>query len=114
MEQLGNKKLPRFIPDWKSWLCAFVHSNRTRICNGIKRRHNKLRKNIVIVILQHCLLPCELLTVCGQPKTTGKCLWNCKTSGALYDKFEGFVTDLIKIGKKLTKAKQNIGWWTNW
>jgi hypothetical protein len=30
---------------------------------------------------------------------------NCAT-GALYDKL-GFVADLIKIGKKLTKAKQN-------
>jgi DNA recombination protein RmuC len=30
-----------------------------------------------------------------------------RQAGALYDKFEGFVTDLIKIGKKLTKAKQN-------
>jgi DNA recombination protein RmuC len=28
-----------------------------------------------------------------------------RQAGALYDKFEGFVSDLIKIGKKLTKAK---------
>jgi DNA recombination protein RmuC len=32
---------------------------------------------------------------------------NCATSRRLYDKFEGFVADLIKLVKKLTKAKQN-------
>jgi DNA recombination protein RmuC len=31
-----------------------------------------------------------------------------RQAGALYDKFEGFVSDLIKIGKKLTRAKQSM------
>jgi DNA recombination protein RmuC len=28
-----------------------------------------------------------------------------RQAGALYDKFEGFVTDLVKIGKKMDEAK---------
>ncbi|MFB0911152.1 MAG: DNA recombination protein RmuC, partial [Flavobacterium sp.] len=28
-----------------------------------------------------------------------------RQAGALYDKFEGFVTDLIKIGKKIDETK---------
>ena len=28
-----------------------------------------------------------------------------RQAGALYDKFEGFVTDLIKIGKKIDESK---------
>ncbi|HOD11405.1 MAG TPA: DNA recombination protein RmuC, partial [Flavobacterium sp.] len=30
-------------------------------------------------------------------------------AGALYDKFEGFVTDLVKIGKKMDEAKIEYG-----
>ena len=32
-----------------------------------------------------------------------------RQAGALYDKFEGFVTDLIKIGKKMDEAKSEYG-----
>jgi DNA recombination protein RmuC len=32
-----------------------------------------------------------------------------RQAGALYDKFEGFVADLIKIERKSTKLKRNIG-----
>ncbi|CEN34028.1 DNA recombination protein RmuC [Capnocytophaga cynodegmi] len=32
-----------------------------------------------------------------------------RQAGALYDKFEGFITDLIKIGKKMDEAKSEYG-----
>ena len=32
-----------------------------------------------------------------------------RQAGALYDKFEGFVSDLIKIGKKMDEAKIEYG-----
>jgi DNA recombination protein RmuC len=33
----------------------------------------------------------------------------------LYDKFEGFVADLIKIGKKIDETKTKYsGLWINW
>ena len=32
-----------------------------------------------------------------------------RQAGALYDKFEGFVSDLIKIGKKMDEAKAEYG-----
>jgi len=32
-----------------------------------------------------------------------------RQAGALYDKFEGFVQDLVKIGKKMDEAKVEYG-----
>jgi DNA recombination protein RmuC len=32
-----------------------------------------------------------------------------RQAGALYDKFEGFVADLIKIGKKIDESKAEYG-----
>ncbi|HQV37274.1 MAG TPA: DNA recombination protein RmuC, partial [Flavobacterium sp.] len=32
-----------------------------------------------------------------------------RQAGALYDKFEGFVSDLVKIGKKMDEAKVEYG-----
>jgi DNA recombination protein RmuC len=36
-----------------------------------------------------------------------------RQAGALYDKFEGFVGDLIKIGKKMDEAKVEYGYAMN-
>jgi DNA anti-recombination protein RmuC len=43
----------------------------------------------------------------GQSKQQENAFEIARQAGALYDKFEGFVADLIKIGKK-TKLKRNI------
>jgi DNA recombination protein RmuC len=40
----------------------------------------------------------------GQSKATGKCFEIARQAGALYDKFEGSVADLI-IGKKIDETK---------
>jgi DNA recombination protein RmuC len=40
-----------------------------------------------------------------QPKTTRKCLEIARQAGALYDKFEGFVADLVKVGNKIKDSK---------
>jgi DNA anti-recombination protein RmuC len=49
------------------------------------------------------------LIACGQIKKQQENAFEiARQAGALYDKFEGFVSDLIKIGKKLTKAKPSI------
>jgi hypothetical protein len=89
VEQL---KLSGFIPDRKSWFCITFYSYRTCLCNGTKwdtTLYNKAFENIVIVIQPLYWLLCEPLTVCGQTKTTRKCLWDKRQAGALYDKFEG-------------------------
>jgi DNA recombination protein RmuC len=50
------------------------------------------------------------LIACGQIKKQQENAFEiARQAGALYDKFEGFVSDLIKIGKKLTKANQYSG-----
>jgi DNA recombination protein RmuC len=50
------------------------------------------------------------LTVCGPTKNNKKTrLEIARQAGALYDKFEGFVSDLIKIGKKMDEAKIEYG-----
>jgi DNA recombination protein RmuC len=48
------------------------------------------------------------LTACGQTKTTRKRFEIARQAGALYDKFEGFVADLIKMERKIDESKQNI------
>ena len=46
------------------------------------------------------------MILCGQnQKQQRKRHEIAKQAGALYDKFDGFVTDLVKIGKKWTKTK---------
>jgi DNA recombination protein RmuC len=40
-----------------------------------------------------------------ESKTTRKRYEIARQAGALYDKFDGFVTDLVKIGKKMDEAK---------
>lgn len=44
-----------------------------------------------------------------QPKQQENALEVARQAGALYDKFEGFVTDLIGIGKKMDDAKVEYG-----
>ena len=44
-----------------------------------------------------------------QSKQQENALEIARQAGALYDKFEGFITDLIKIGKKMDEAKVEYG-----
>jgi DNA recombination protein RmuC len=61
----------------------------------------KLRKNIVIVTPATLLATLRTIdSMWANQNSRKKCLEIARQAGALYDKFEGFVTDLIKIGKK--------------
>jgi DNA recombination protein RmuC len=78
------------------------HSMGILVCTT---RHSK--KNIVIVTPATLLATLRLIDSMWTNQSSKKTLEIARQAGALYDKFEGFVGDLIKIGKNRRKAKQN-------
>ena len=69
--------------------------------------YNKaFEKNIVIVTPSTLLATLKTInSMWTNQKQQENALEIARQAGALYDKFEGFVTDLIKIGKKMDEAK---------
>jgi DNA recombination protein RmuC len=61
-----------------------------------------------VIVTPATLLACALLIACGQIKNNKKTHLKLRQAGALYDKFEGFVSDLIKIGKKIDEQNRDI------
>jgi DNA recombination protein RmuC len=72
--------------------------------NGL---YNKaFEKNIVIVTPSTLLATLKTInSMWTNQKQQENALEIARQAGALYDKFEGFITDLIKIGKKMDEAK---------
>lgn len=69
--------------------------------------YNKaFEKNIVIVTPSTLLATLRTIdSMWANQKQQENALEIARQAGALYDKFEGFVTDLIKIGKKIDESK---------
>jgi len=69
--------------------------------------YNKaFEKNIVIVTPSTLLATLRTIdSMWTNQKQQENALEIARQAGALYDKFEGFVSDLIKIGKKMDEAK---------
>jgi DNA recombination protein RmuC len=69
--------------------------------------YNKaFEKNIVIVTPSTLLATLRTIdSMWTNQKQQENALEIARQAGALYDKFEGFVTDLVKIGKKMDEAK---------
>ena len=69
--------------------------------------YNKaFEKNIVIVTPSTLLATLRTIdSMWTNQKQQENAIEIARQAGALYDKFEGFVTDLIKIGKKMDEAK---------
>ncbi len=69
--------------------------------------YNKaFEKNIVIVTPSTLLATLKTInSMWTNQKQQENALEIARQAGALYDKFEGFITDLIKIGKKMDEAK---------
>ncbi len=69
--------------------------------------YNKaFEKNIVIVTPSTLLATLRTIdSMWTNQKQQENALEIARQAGALYDKFEGFVTDLVKIGKKMEEAK---------
>ena len=69
--------------------------------------YNKaFEKNIVIVTPSTLLATLRTIdSMWTNQKQQENAIEIARQAGALYDKFEGFVSDLIKIGKKMDEAK---------
>jgi DNA recombination protein RmuC len=69
--------------------------------------YNKaFEKNIVIVTPSTLLATLRTIdSMWTNQKQQENALEIARQAGALYDKFEGFVSDLVKIGKKMDEAK---------
>jgi DNA recombination protein RmuC len=73
--------------------------------------YNKaFEKNIVIVTPSTLLATLRTIdSMWANQKQQENALEIARQAGALYDKFEGFVSDLIKIGKKIDESKVEYG-----
>jgi len=73
--------------------------------------YNKaFEKNIVIVTPTTLLATLRTIdSMWTNQKQQENAIEIARQAGALYDKFEGFVNDLIKIGKKMDEAKSEYG-----
>ncbi|MFV0530277.1 MAG: DNA recombination protein RmuC [Flavobacteriales bacterium] len=71
--------------------------------------YNKaFEKNIVIVTPSTLLATLRTIdTMWNNEKQQRNAIEIARQAGALYDKFEGFVTDLTKVGKKMDEAKKD-------
>jgi DNA recombination protein RmuC len=77
--------------------------------------YNKaFEKNIVIVTPSTLLATLRTIdSMWANQKQQENAFEIARQAGALYDKFEGFVTDLIKIGKKIDESKTEYGFAMN-
>jgi DNA recombination protein RmuC len=75
--------------------------------NADNELYNKaFEKNIVIVTPSTLLATLRTIdTMWNNEKQQRNAIEISRQAGALYDKFEGFVTDLTKVGKKMDEAK---------
>ncbi|MGX7666840.1 DNA recombination protein RmuC [Flavobacterium pedocola] len=114
VEQLGNKNYQDlyqiespdfvllFIPMEPAFAIALNEDNSL---------YNKaFEKNIVIVTPSTLLATLRTIdSMWTNQKQQENAYEIARQAGALYDKFEGFVSDLIKIGKKMDEAKSEYG-----
>ena len=110
VEQLGNKNYHDLyqmeIPDFVL-LFIPIESAFALALNEDTTLYNKaLEQNIVIVTPSTLLATLRTIdSMWTNQKQQENALEIARQAGALYDKFEGFVTDLVKIGKKMDEAK---------
>ena len=110
VEQLGNKNYHDLYqiesPDFVL-LFIPIESAFAMALNEDTSLYNKaFEKNIVIVTPATLLATLRTIdSMWTNQKQQENALEIARQAGALYDKFEGFVTDLIKIGKKIDETK---------
>jgi DNA recombination protein RmuC len=110
VEQLGNKNYHDLYqmesPDFVL-LFIPIESAFALALNEDTTLYNKaFEKNIVIVTPSTLLATLRTIdSMWTNQKQQENALEIARQAGALYDKFEGFVSDLVKIGKKMDEAK---------
>ena len=114
VEQLGNKNYQDLYqmesPDFVL-LFVPIESAFAIALNEDTTLYNKaFEKNIVIVTPSTLLATLRTIdSMWTNQKQQENAIEIARQAGALYDKFEGFVSDLIKIGKKMDEAKIEYG-----
>lgn len=114
VEQLGNKNYQDLYqmesPDFVLLFIPIESAFAVALNEDAALYNKAFEKNIVIVTPSTLLATLRTIdSMWANQKQQENALEIARQAGALYDKFEGFVGDLIKIGKKMDEAKMEYG-----
>ncbi len=114
VEQLGNKNYQDLYqmesPDFVLLFIPIESAFAVALNEDAALYNKAFEKNIVIVTPSTLLATLRTIdSMWANQKQQENALEIARQAGALYDKFEGFVGDLIKIGKKMDEAKIEYG-----
>lgn len=110
VEQLSDKKYEDLYeiesPDFVLMFIPIEPAFAIAINNDNMLYNKAFEKNIVIVTPSTLLATLRTIdTMWNNEKQQRNAIEIARQAGALYDKFEGFITDLTKVGKKMDEAK---------
>jgi DNA recombination protein RmuC len=110
VEQLGNKNYQDLYqmesPDFVLLFIPIESAFAIALNEDTTLYNKSFEKNIVIVTPSTLLATLRTIdSMWTNQKQQENALEIARQAGALYDKFEGFVQDLVKIGKKMDEAK---------
>jgi DNA recombination protein RmuC len=110
VEQLGNKNYQDLYqmesPDFVLLFIPIESAFAIALNEDTSLYNKAFEKNIVIVTPSTLLATLRTIdSMWTNQKQQENALEIARQAGALYDKFEGFVADLVKIGKKMDEAK---------
>ena len=114
VEQLGNKNYQDLYqmesPDFVLLFIPIESAFAVALNEDTTLYNKAFEKNIVIVTPSTLLATLRTIdSMWTNQKQQENAIEIARQAGALYDKFEGFVADLIKIGKKMDDAKIEYG-----
>ena len=114
VEQLGNKNYQDLYqmesPDFVLLFIPIESAFAVALNEDTTLYNKAFEKNIVIVTPSTLLATLRTIdSMWTNQKQQENAIEIARQAGALYDKFEGFVGDLIKIGKKMDEAKTEYG-----
>ena len=110
VEQLGNKNYHHLYemesPDFVLLFIPIEPAFAVALNEDAQLYNKAFEKNIVIVTPSTLLATLRTIdSMWTNQKQQENAVEIARQAGALYDKFDGFVTDLVKIGKKMDEAK---------
>lgn len=110
VEQLGNKNYQHLYemesPDFVLLFIPIEPAFAIALNEDTQLYNKAFEKNIVIVTPSTLLATLRTIdSMWTNQKQQDNAIEIARQAGALYDKFEGFVADLVKIGKKMDEAK---------
>ena len=110
VEQLGNKNYHHLYemesPDFVLLFIPIEPAFAIALNEDSQLYNKAFEKNIVIVTPSTLLATLRTIdSMWTNQKQQENAVEIARQAGALYDKFDGFVTDLVKIGKKMDEAK---------